>query len=145
MNDKHILIDLCEQTKPKPPRTSQYKAFSSKYDVGLGIFSHNLWTEQDNYHGAANDAAVALEGDERVADVDGGLSVGIGLDVAEIAGVATSLGISGSAMFATVGVEVGTGGGAAIGVVAELVDVEAVKARSKSEDLARHGHGSIAL
>ena len=100
---------------------------------------------KNNYHGATDDAVIALERDEGVTDVDGSLAVGVGLDVAKIADVALALGVSRSAVVAAIGVEVGTGGGAAVGVVAELVNVETVKARGKSGQLASHSHGPVTL
>ena len=48
-------------------------------------------------------------------------------------------------VLAAVGVEVGPGGGAAVGVVAKLVHVEAVLAGAKAGELASHGHGAAAL
>jgi hypothetical protein len=51
-----------------------------------------------------------------------GVTLGIGLEVAKVTNV--TLGVSGSTVGLAEGVEVGTSGGAAVGVVTELVNVE---------------------
>ncbi len=73
-------------------------------------------------------------------DVDHGL-LPVRLDVPEVAGVPAPLAVLRGAVFALVQVEVGPGGGAAVGGVAELVDVEAVLALGEVGDLASHVHG----
>ena len=56
-----------------------------------------------------------------------------------------ALGVIGRSVLALVRVEVGPGGGAAIGGVSELVDVEAVVAGLETGHLATHGHGARTL
>jgi hypothetical protein len=73
--------------------------------------------------GAADDALRADELDELVGHRALGVALSIGLDVAEVTDVAGL--VRGSSVSLAEGVEVRTGRGAAVGVVAEGVDVEA--------------------
>ena len=65
--------------------------------------------------------------------------------VAEVASVPLSLGVLLAAVLALVEVEVGTGGGAAVGGVAELVDVEAVLSWLQVANVAGYLHRSGSL
>mmetsp|Transcript_49992 Transcript_49992/g.159993 ORF Transcript_49992/g.159993 Transcript_49992/m.159993 type:complete len:206 (+) Transcript_49992:220-837(+) len=87
--------------------------------------------------GAADDGVGAVEGDLRVGEGELGDTVGVRSDVAEVAGVA--LLIFGGAVSLARGVKVGAGGHAAVGGVAELVEVEAVEAGGEALDLAGDG------
>ena len=51
------------------------------------------------------------------------------MNVAKISSMSLTFGIGWASVFSLVGVVVGPGGGAAVGVVAELVDVEPVLPR----------------
>ena len=85
---------------------------------------------------AANDGVRAVQGNLDVGDVHHGDAVRAGSDVAEVAGVALLVG-RGAVLLAS-GVEVGTGAHAAVGGVAQLVNVEAVLARREAGDLTSH-------
>ncbi len=89
-------------------------------------------------------AVGAAQAQERVLNVHISDAVLAGHDVAEIAGVALALGVLGGAVLALVKVEMGPGGDAAVGRVAELMDVESVFAGLESRHLAGHADG-IAL
>lgn len=75
-----------------------------------------------------------------VRDVDLGYTVRSGLNVAQVTDV-THFG-SGSTVGLALWVEVGSGRDAAVGVVAELVNVETVRTGLESGNLAGHLHGS---
>jgi hypothetical protein len=81
--------------------------------VGAGV--HN--------DGAANNALGADELHQGVGDGALGVALAVGLEVAEVTNVADI--VSAVAVVLAVGVEVGAGGGAAVGVVTKGVDVEA--------------------
>lgn len=83
---------------------------------------------------ASDDVVRALERDLRVADGHLGNAVVASLDVAQVAHVAHVAG--GAPVLLVVGVEVGPRGDAAVGVVAEFVDVETVKALAETADFA---------
>ncbi len=72
-------------------------------------------------------------------DVHDGLGA-VRLDVAQVAGVPLALAVAGGAVLALVDVEVGPGRGAAVGAVAELVDVEPVQALRQVAHLALDVH-----
>lgn len=73
--------------------------------------------------GSADDGMRADEGEYRVTDLNLGDTRGIGLEVTQVTDVPN---FGGSVTVGGTGrVEVGTSGGATVGVVAELVDVEA--------------------
>ena len=80
-------------------------------------------------HGAPNDRPLPRQGDQGVRDVKLGDSVISSLNVAKISSMSLTFGIGWASVFSLVGVVVGPGGGAAVGVVAELVDVEPVLPR----------------
>jgi len=88
-----------------------------------------------NDHGPTDDAAVAVQADVSVADVQLGHTVIAGDDVAQVTGVPLALRVVGCAVGAAVGVEVRSGAGAAVGVVTKLVNMESVLPRSQSTDL----------
>ena len=94
---------------------------------------------------AAENAVLSLQGDERVLEVDVADAVVAHLDVAQVAGVAAALGVLGAAVLAFVQVEVGPGGGAAVGEVTKLMDVEAVEAGLEARHGSGHGDGTAAL
>ena len=58
------------------------------------------------YHGAANDAVLALERDQRVRDFNVNLAILAGLNVAQVSGVTATLGVGGGSVFASIDVEV---------------------------------------
>lgn len=73
------------------------------------------------YHQRATDNGVgALQADQLVGDVDRGNTAGVGLHVAQVANV--TLLVSGAAVSLALWVEVSTRRGAAVGVVAKLVN-----------------------
>lgn len=88
-------------------------------------------------HGAAQDARLAVESDSCVFDPDFGVAGAIRLEVPEIAGVAVVWAVFGGAVFRSVGIKVRSGRRASIGVVAELVDVEAVESLLQPIDFSR--------
>ena len=90
---------------------------------------------------AADDGVGSGEGDLHVFELEDA-AVGGGDYVAEVTGVAVLVG--GGAVVLAVGVEVGPGGHASVGGVAELVDVEAVLARGESLEVAGNLGGSVA-
>ena len=90
---------------------------------------------------AADDGVGSGEGDLHVFELEDA-AVGGGDYVAEVTGVAVLVG--GGAVVLAVGVEVGPGGHASVGGVAELVDVEAVLARGESLEVAGYFGGSVA-
>lgn len=76
-----------------------------------------------NDDGSADDRVGTDKRELRIADLDLGDTRGVGLEVAQVTDVPN---FSGSVTVGGTGrVEVRTGGGAAVGVVTELVDVEA--------------------
>jgi len=90
-------------------------------------------------HRASDDGQWAGQRDGGVGNLDHGDAVGASLDVAEVAGVADLVGRR--AVRLAVGVEVAAGRGAAVGVVAELVDVEAVKSFGQPAQFSLDGDG----
>lgn len=89
---------------------------------------------------ASDNGKRAGERDPGVADFDGGDSVGAGFHVTQIAGVSNL--VHGGAVGFAMRVEVAPGGGAAVGVVAEFVDVEAVRSFGQAAHFALNGDGS---
>ena len=97
------------------------------------------------YHGAANDAVLALERDQRVRDFNVDLAILTGFNIPQISSVATTLGVGGGSVLASVDVEVRAGRGTAVGVVPKLVDVEPMLTRCQSGDFSGHSDWTITL
>lgn len=94
------------------------------------------------HHKRASDhAQVALKRDETVCDADLGHPIAASLYIAEVADVADLS--RGRAVVLGVGVEMGSGRNATVGVVAELVDVETVEALGKAGDFSGYGDGGF--
>lgn len=89
----------------------------------------------------ADDVVRTVQLDLRIGDVHLADAVGARLDVAQIADVPR--GGRRSAVRLALRIEVRPGGDAAVGVVAELVHVEAVRALRQAGDLAGHGHRTV--
>lgn len=92
-----------------------------------------------DYQRSSDDAMRALQRDQFIDDVNFRDPVGVGYEVAEVSDV--TLLVGGSSMSLVRGVEVRPGGNAAIGVIAELVDVETVFALLQSRDFSGYLHG----
>lgn len=92
--------------------------------VGVGV----------HHQGASDDVVSALQRNLLVANAHLGDAVVAGLHVAQIAHVAHRA--VGAPVLLVVGVEVGPGRNATVGVVAEFVDVKAVQALAKAADFA---------
>jgi len=77
------------------------------------------------------------ERDSGVGDLYIGDAIGTGVDVTEITSVSNI--VDWSSMRLSVGIEMSAGGGAAVGVVAEFVDMKAVGARGETLEFAHDG------
>lgn len=77
-------------------------------------------------HGSAQNRVGSAQGQKFVVNVDVGHAVIVGANVAQIPGVPLTLGVPRGPVLALVQVEMGPGGSAAVGRVAELVNVETV-------------------
>ncbi len=86
-----------------------------------------------------------MQRDQRVRDFNVDLALLVGLNIAKVSGVAATLGVGGGPVFASVDVEVWAGRGAAVGVVAKLVDVEPVLTGCQPADLSGHSDWTITL
>lgn len=93
--------------------------------------------------GAADNARLPVQRDALRLHQQTSFAGAIGLDVAQIARVAMILAVVRPSVIAFRGIEVFAGGRAAVGVVAVLVDVEAVKSFGEAGDRALHHNGTI--
>lgn len=93
--------------------------------------------------GASDDAQVSLQRELFIGDVHLSDAIIAGLYVAQVTSMADSVG--GSAVFLAVRVEVGPGGNAAIGIVAELVDMETVEAFAETAQFAGYLDGTACI
>jgi len=130
---KHLLADADDaaghsRTRIAGGGAELVPAFAEIIDVGV------------DHHRAPDDGERTGQGDPRVGDLDVGHAVGAGFHVAQITGVADFVG--GGAVRLAVRVEVSAGGGAAVGVVAKLVDVKAVESLVEAAHFTRDGDGS---
>lgn len=89
-----------------------------------------------NNDGAAEDALFTVKRDDRVLHVDFRDARAIRLHVPQIPSMAMSLAVFRASVLSVVGIEVGAGRGASIGVVAKLVDMESMQAFGEPLDLA---------
>lgn len=86
-----------------------------------------------------------MQRDQRVRDFNIDLALLVGLNIAELSGVAATLGVGGGPVLASIDVEVWAGRGAAVGVVAKLVNVEPVLTGCQPADLSGHSDWTITL
>ena len=91
-------------------------------------------------NGTSKDGVGPNKRNDRVGDLDLGLSVGTGFDVAKITNVTVIVG--GGTVLLGEGVIVSTSGDTSVGEVTKLVDVESVLAGLKTGDGSRDGDGS---
>jgi len=96
-----------------------------------------------DHHSSAKNGPFTRQRDHFVCDIDFGHTIFASNDVAEVPSVPLIVG--GGAVGLALGVVVGPGAGAAVGVVAELVDVEPVLAGGQATDLAAQLDGISVL
>jgi len=113
-------------------------------DLALGTcsFAEIVSVGVDNDR-SADDAFVSAKSDSFILQLDFGHSGTIRFDVTQISRVPMIIAIRRRSVFAVVGVEMGAGGGASVGVVAKLVDVESMQTFGQPFDLALDVDGTL--
>jgi len=113
-------------------------------DLALGTcsFAEIVSVGVDNDR-SADDTFVSAKSDSFILQLDFGHSGTIRFDVAQIARVPMIIAIRRRSVFAVVGVEMGAGGGASVGVVAKLVDVESMQTFGQPLDFACDVDGTL--
>lgn len=134
------LINLSRQSNDSAAKTSAGVAGSLAQFVSADAEIVDISVNDD---GAADDVVDSAQRDLFVGNVDLGDAASVGLNVSQVANVTN--GRVWSSVFQLGWVEVRPSRGASVGVVAELMDVEAVRSWRQSAHFSSDGNWTVSL